>query len=398
MNDKAPVQVLIVDDEVAQMKALCNTLGDRGYVTTGFSSGREAIAVLETRRFDLLLTDLMMPEMDGIALMRAARARDPELVGIVMTGQGTIDTAVEAMKAGALDYILKPFKLSIILPVLARAMAVRRLRIENAELTAGLQERTVALEAANRELETFSYSVAHDLRAPLRTVSGFANLLQNDFSAQLPEEARRLLGHVASGARRMGEIIDDLLRLSELGRRPLIKAPLKLAPLVAELVEDLKREQPERQVEVVLGELPDSMGDLSLVRQVFVNLLSNGFKFTRRRAQARIEVGTETRDSEVVYFVRDNGAGFDMRFADRLFGVFQRMHKAEDFEGSGIGLSIVQRIILRHGGRIWAEAAPDKGATFRFTLGSAGDHQATPALPPRFAPLASTLGASSTAD
>lgn len=401
MNDKAPVRVLIVDDEVAQMKALCNTLRERGYETTGFSSGREAIVTLETQSFDLLLTDLMMPDMDGITLLRTARARDPELVGIVMTGQGTIDTAVEAMKAGALDYILKPFKLSMILPVLARALAVRRLRIENAELTEGLQERTEALEAANRELETFSYSVAHDLRAPLRSVSGFAGMLEQDFASQLPDEARRLLSHVTSGARRMGQIIDDLLRLSALGRQPLIKTELKLGPMVGELVEELKREQPQRQTEVVVDQLPDAMGDLSLVRQVFVNLLSNGFKFTRRREQARIEVGAEIRDQDTVYFVRDNGAGFDMRFADRLFGVFQRMHKAEDFEGSGIGLSIVQRIVHRHGGRIWAEAEPGKGATFRFTLGNSGDLIGGPAVTPRVTAVSSasaSLGASSTTD
>jgi light-regulated signal transduction histidine kinase (bacteriophytochrome) len=226
-------------------------------------------------------------------------------------------------------------------------------------------------------------------------------MLEQDFASQLPDEARRLLSHVTSGAHRMGQIIDDLLRLSALGRQPLIKTELKLGSRVGELVEELKREQPQRQIEVVVDHLPDAMGDLSLVRQVFVNLLSNGFKFTRRREQARIEVGSESRDQDTLYFVRDNGAGFDMRFADRLFGVFQRMHKAEDFEGSGIGLSIVQRIVHRHGGRIWAEAEPGKGATFRFTLGSSGDLIGSPAVTPRVTAVSSTpasLGASSTTD
>jgi signal transduction histidine kinase len=368
-----PIRILIVDDEVSQMKALCNTLRDQGYLTTGFTSGHEALAALPTEKFDLLLTDLMMPGMDGISLLRAALKADGDLVGIVMTGHGTVDTAVEAMKVGALDYILKPFKLSIILPVLSRALAVRRLRLENAALTTRLSQRTVELEAANGELEAFSYSIAHDLRAPLHSVNGFAAILLEEFAPQLPPEAKRLLRVVTGSAQHMGRLIDDLLRFARLSRQPMVPNPVNIAVLVREVLEELRSLYPAHGVQIVTADLPDAVGDLSLIRQVFVNLLSNAYKFTRHTEEARVEVGCQRGGGETVYFVRDNGAGFDMEFAQKLFGVFQRMHRADEFEGTGIGLSIVRRVVQRHGGRIWAESQVNHGASFFFTLAPGGD-------------------------
>jgi hypothetical protein len=357
-----------VDDEAAQMKALCDTLRDHGYETVGFTTGKAALEALGETKFDLLLTDLMMPEMDGIALLRAALETDPHLVGIMTTGAGTITSAVEAMKAGALDYILKPFELSVILPVLSRALTVHRLRMENAALGRRVRERTTELEAANKELEAFSYSVSHDLRAPLRAVDGFSSMLLNQYSPQLPAEARRLLNKVSTSTRRMGQLIDDLLRFSRLGRQSLSKQPVNISALVHDVIDDLRKEQGDRRIEIRVGDLPDGVGDPSLLKQVFVNLLSNAFKFTRHRESAVIEVGCRQHEGETLLFVRDNGAGFDMQYAEKLFGVFQRLHGSEEFEGTGVGLSIVQRIILRHGGRIWADAGVDKGATFYFTL------------------------------
>ncbi len=362
------VRILIVDDEAAQMKALCNTLRDHGYETVGFASGKAALAALQTARFDLLLSDLMMPEMDGISLLRAAQTADPDLIGIIMTGEGTIATAVEAMKAGAFDYILKPFKLSVILPVISRALTVRRLRQENAELEKRVHERTTELEAVNKELEAFSYSVSHDLRAPLRAINGFTRILMDSYQPQLPADAQRLLDHVTSSAHHMGELIDHLLEFSRLGRQPLRKQPVNISNLVREVLEDLNAERANRKLEVTVGELPDTFGDTMLLRQVFTNLLSNAFKYTRQKESAEVSVGTLDQAGETVYFVKDNGAGFDLKYADKLFGVFQRMHSAKQFEGTGVGLSIVHRIIQRHGGRIWAEAAVEQGATFYFTL------------------------------
>lgn len=364
-------RLLIVDDESAQMKALCHTLQEHGYVTTGFASAEEALAGLKAGNYDLLLTDLMMPGTDGIGLLQAALAIDPDLVGIVMTGHGTIDTAVEAMKSGALDYILKPFKLSAILPVLSRALTVRGLRLENAELAQRVRDRTAELEFANQELEAFSYSVSHDLRAPLRQIDGFSQILMTGYQAELPEKARHLLDNVREGAQKMGQLIDDLLNFSRLGRQPLARRPLNLSSLVGEILAEMQQEAPGRPMEIHVDPLPECVGDPALLRQVFTNLLGNAFKFTRGKNPAVIDVGCQEQSGELIFRVADNGAGFDMQYAKKLFGVFQRLHRADEFEGTGVGLSIVQRIIHRHGGRIWAEAAPGRGATFCFTLPAA---------------------------
>lgn len=378
MNATPHARLLIVDDEQRQMTALCETLNDQGYQTTGFASSKAALAAVEKDKFDLILTDLMMPEMDGIALLRGVHEIDPDLVGIVMTGHGTIDSAVEAMKAGALDYILKPFKLSVVLPVLSRALTVRKLRLENIALEKSVRERTTELEKANRELEfankeleAFSYSVSHDLRAPLRHIDGFSELLMEGYGEQLPDPAKKLLNNVRNGAQRLGTLIDDLLRFSRLGRQPLTTSTVSLSTLVQHVLSDLESERQGRQLEIRVGDLPDCLGDYALLKQVFMNLLTNALKFTRKREQALIEISAEVNGREITCSVRDNGAGFDMQFANKLFGVFQRMHKESEFEGTGVGLSIVQRIIHRHGGRIWAEAELDKGACFHFTLPAA---------------------------
>lgn len=350
------------------MRALCDTLPAQGYDATGFASGTEALAELQGGKFDLLLTDLMMPEMNGIALLQAAQAIDPDLVGIIMTGAGTIATAVEAMKAGALDYVLKPFDLKVVVPVLERAMTVRRLRLENQELAQRVRERTLALEAANRELEAFSYSVAHDLRGPLAVIVGDAEALMHDHVAQLPDPARELVRQIMAGGERMRQLTDGLLRLSRLSRQPLSKRPVDVAALVEEVLTELRRLQSDRQIISQVGALPVCVGDPALLRQLLVNLLSNAVKFTRTKQNALITVTGWVDGGEKVYCVRDNGAGFDMQQAEKLFGAFQRLHGADQYEGTGIGLSIAARIVARHGGRIWAEAKPDKGAAFYFSV------------------------------
>jgi len=309
-----------------------------------------------------------MPGMDGITVLRQAVSIDPNVVGIVMTGHGAIDTAVEAMKAGALDYVLKPFKLSVMLPVLSRGLMLRRLRLENVRLENKLRERSKELEAANRELDAFASSVAHQLNAPARHVSGYAQILLRDHSPEMTEKAQRRVKTISEAAQNMGTLITDLLAFARLTRMELNLAPVDLNAVVVEVRQQLEPEISGREIEFQVGELPTVKVDPSMIRQVFFNLISNAVKYTSRRAVAKIEIGSSRQQDEIIVFVRDNGAGFDPQYAERLFGIFQRLHRAEDFEGTGVGLHIVQRIIVRHHGRVWAESQVDQGATFYFAL------------------------------
>jgi PAS domain S-box-containing protein len=268
-----------------------------------------------------------------------------------------------------------------------RMLAEEEVHQLNLTLEKRVLQRTAELQAANKELEAFAYSVSHDLRAPLRAMAGFSRILLEEYAPQLPEEAQRYLRIAVENSVQMGDLIDALLAFSRLGRQPLSKHTVAPGELVRQALQDLRAEQEGRQVEISLGELPPCQGDPLLLKQVFFNLLSNAFKYTRKCASARIEVGSvrfgdldrqtqgyksgaplEVSEDSPVYYVRDNGAGFDMLYVDKLFGVFQRLHRTEEYEGTGVGLATVRRIITRHGGSVWAEAALNQGATFYFTL------------------------------
>ncbi len=238
----------------------------------------------------------------------------------------------------------------------------------NMRLEQKVAERTQELEAANKELEAFSYSVSHDLRAPLRSVHGYMNIFSEEYSNKLDDEGRRLINVIIRNGQIMGQLIDDLLAFSHLGRRELICSIVSMKPLVETIIEDQKRMDPRREVDIRVADLPDAFADPTTIRQVWSNLISNAFKYTARKEKAIIEIGYEDKGDEVVYFIRDNGAGFNMDYYSKLFGVFQRLHSARDFEGTGVGLAIVQRIILKHGGTVWAEGKQNEGATFYFSL------------------------------
>jgi light-regulated signal transduction histidine kinase (bacteriophytochrome) len=248
-----------------------------------------------------------------------------------------------------------------------------RSRILAEDASKDLEDANRELEGANRELEAFSYSVSHDLRAPLRTIDGFSQILQEDYENVLDGEGLDYLGRVRAASGNMATLIDDLLDLSRVSRRPLRRESVDLTRLATGIIEDLRAAQPDRNVQFVAGEDIKAYGDVSLLKVALENLLGNAWKFTERKEEARIEFGADRRPRPgflaPVYFVRDNGAGFDQAYSDKLFGAFQRLHGQDEFEGTGIGLATVARIIHRHGGRVWADSEVGEGATFYFTLG-----------------------------
>jgi PAS domain S-box-containing protein len=241
----------------------------------------------------------------------------------------------------------------------------------NAKLEERVRERTAQLEAANKEMEAFSYSVSHDLRAPLRGINGYVHMLKEDYAPRLDSEANRMLNTVGAEAKRMGQLIDDLLAFSRLGRKSMETTRVDLAELARFEFENLTRHAPDTKIQFDIKQLPGACGDPSMLRQVFANLIGNAIKFSRHQPSPVIEVGGWSRDGQITCYVKDNGAGFDERYAEKLFGVFQRLHSEEEFEGTGVGLALVQRVIVRHGGKVWAESKLNHGATFYFSLPAA---------------------------
>ncbi len=284
---------------------------------------------------------------------------------------GEVTHAAEALAAGDLDQRV-PVRRDDELGRLGRSFNAMAEQVSRSQhhLEAQVAQRTQALEGTNAELESFSYSVSHDLRAPLRAIHGFARILLEDHHAKLEPEAQRLLGVIDQNTRRMGELIDDLLAFSRLGRKEIATGRVDMAELAHTVADEVRRTDAGRKgsLAIQIDPLPPAHGDRAMLRQVISNLLQNAAKFTRDRADARVEVGAQPDGEQTVYFVKDNGAGFDARYADKLFGVFHRLHSTEQFEGTGVGLAIVKRIVQRHGGRVWAEGKVDHGATFYFTL------------------------------
>ncbi|MFN8598352.1 MAG: PAS domain S-box protein [Anaerolineae bacterium] len=308
----------------------------------------------DLRREESLLADLLAGRISSYTIEKRYIRRDDQPVWVRVTS---------SLAEGP-----TPYRISIIEDISERKQAEAQIRQLNEDLERRVVERTVQLEASNRELEAFSYSVSHDLRAPLRAIDGFARILTRKAQGVLPTELQRYLDLIRDNAQRMGTLIDDLLTFSRLGRLPLTKQRVNMNQLVRNALLELQAEQAGRRVEIKIGELSDCQGDPALLKQVWLNLLSNALKYTRRSDPATIEIDATTTDTEVLYSVKDNGVGFDMQYADKLFGVFQRFHRQEDYEGTGVGLAIVHRIITQHGGRIWAQAALGSGATFTFVL------------------------------
>jgi PAS domain S-box-containing protein len=300
----------------------------------------------------------------------------------VLASEEVVDVQEESLSTSSGDRILHTRKfclrdpagrpqylLGISHDITERKHAEERIRA----LATDLENRARQLEVANKELESFSYSVSHDLRSPLRAIDGFSRLLEEDYQKVLDAEGLRLLSVIRQSSQRMATLIDDLLAFSQLGRKALSVEKIDMRQLVADAIEDVRSAAPSSGPEMSTGELPAASGDRILLRQVWVNLISNAFKYSSKNERPRVEIGSRTDDGgNAVYYVRDNGVGFDMRYYDKLFGVFQRLHRADEFPGTGVGLAIVQRVVARHGGRVWAEARPGNGATFFFSIPGKG--------------------------
>jgi PAS domain S-box-containing protein len=304
--------------------------------------------------------------------LKAASGGGPVHVEEVAPGADGPHTYI-TVKFRLLDGEGKPYAVcGISTDITARKRAEEQVRQLNAELEQRVRERTAELETAVRELDAFAYSVSHDLRAPLRSLHGFSQILLEDYAGGLDDEGRQYLQRIQANVARMGQLIDDLLRLSRATRTGLKRERVDIGAQASEIIGELRSTDPGRRVETVIADALVTTGDSRLIRLALENLLSNAWKFTSRREYAIISVGAVDQPGGRVFFVRDNGAGFDMRYAEKLFDPFQRLHPAAEFEGSGIGLAIVDRILSRHGGRIWAESETGKGSTFFFTFTSEG--------------------------
>lgn len=386
------VHILLVDDRPENLMALETVLADPALILVKAASGHEALRQVLRQDFAVILLDVQMPGMDGFEtaelIRRRHRSQHTPIIFVTALGRSEQDV-FKGYTVGAVDYIIKPFNPDIVrakVRVFADLYRLRRQvnrqaeQLEAANLL--LARRAVALEAVNRELEAFSHSVSHDLRAPLRSMNGFAAILLEDYAGQLDAEGQQHLRRIRSAAERMDQLIDDLLRLSRVTQAEMHVSAVDLSAIARAVAGELRQGDPGRQADVVVADNLIASGDARLLRAALDNLLGNAWKYTGKRSTARIEFAALVGPAAAaaakahglnpqapLYFVRDDGAGFDMAHATKLFKPFQRLHAESEFQGTGIGLATVARIIHRHGGSIWAEAAPDKGATFYFTLG-----------------------------
>jgi two-component system, sensor histidine kinase and response regulator len=363
--------ILLVDDRPDNLLALETILGDLGQNLVRAISGAEALRCLLKQDFAVILLDVQMPGMDGLetATLIRERERSRHTPIIFLTAADRNESLVfKGYAAGAVDYLFKPINPDILKAKVKvfvdLFLTTEQVKGQARQLATLNQE----LEVANQELDAFIYAVSHDLRAPLRALSGYSNILLRDHPDQLDEKARQRLEDMIKMTENMGQMIKALLDLSRLTRRIPQHEPVDLKMLAQVIEKELRQQEPERRVELIIANNLGAKGDIRLLRVALTNLLGNAWKFTGQRPQARIEFGVTATPPEKIYHVRDNGAGFDMAFSGRLFKAFQRLHSADEFPGTGVGLATVQRIIRRHGGRIWAESEVDKGATFYFTL------------------------------
>lgn len=366
-------RVLVADDNPDMREYLVRLLSSRWDVEA-VVDGEDALASALRRPPDLILSDVMMPRRDGVALLRGLRehAATATIPVVLLSARAGEEAVVAGLETGADDYLVKPFSARELITRVGTHLELSRVRHAAAAAARELAETRAALlqdlEYKNQELEAFSYSVSHDLRAPLRAISGFSQILLDEYRAEMPAEARRYLQLIAGGAQRMTRLISDLLKLARVSRVPVARDMVDLSTLARNVVVEMRRRD-ARPVHVEVAPGLCACGDAGLLEVVLENLIGNAWKFTADNSEPLIEIGCERQDGEDVFFVRDNGVGFDMAHSGNLFTPFQRLHAGEKFQGTGIGLATVHRVIHRHGGRVWAVGAVDQGATVYFTLG-----------------------------
>ncbi len=363
--------ILIVDDKPAKLQALESVLSglDENILTA--RSGKEALKHVLKTDFAVILLDVNMPEMDGFETAELIRKRKSSANTpiIFVTAIGTSESErARGYSIGAVDYIFQPVPPEIIKYKVERFVELHKMTQKLEMHADALVKLNSMLEASNKELEAFSYSVSHDLSAPLRAMEGFSRILIERYKDALDDKGQDYLNRVIDSANNMSQLIDDLLKLSRVSLAEMSLDKVDLTAMAHQIVAALKETDPARIVEVVIAEGLIAKGDVSLLQVALQNLLNNAWKFSNKRPQARIEFGECKNQGQDCFFVKDNGAGFNMDQAHKLFSPFQRFHSASDFPGTGIGLGIVQRAINRHGGKVWAEAEEDKGATFYFSL------------------------------
>jgi signal transduction histidine kinase len=368
----ASVNILLVDDKAANLAVLEAILDDPAYRLIKAQSAQEALVALFDADFALILLDVQMPGTTGLELARIIKERKKtkDIPIVFITAHFDEEQHIlSGYSAGAVDYITKPVNPAILRSKVAVLVELHRKTTALNEANQKLFNRNRELTAANQELEAFTYTVAHDLRAPLRHISGFIEQFEEHVGNGLDEAASRYLAVIRDSAAKMGTLIDHLLAFSRMGRSELHVGPVDMNEILQLALKDLDSEVQGRHIEWEIAPLPRVQADPILMRQVWANLLSNAVKYTRPRDPARVRIGCQDSRSGVwVFSVRDNGVGFDMKYASKLFGVFQRLHRSVEFEGVGIGLAHVRRIIARHGGHVWAEGKPNDGTTFSFTL------------------------------
>ncbi|MBF0381274.1 MAG: response regulator [Magnetococcales bacterium] len=392
------VKILTIDDEPGIRETFRDFLEDLDYEVIEGENGRHGLEIFKKELPDLVLLDLRMPEIDGLEVLAKLKEESPNTPIIIVSGTGVIGDAIRALNLGAWDYILKPVvDLGVLRhsveKVLDRARLIQenlayqenleeqvskrtaQLHQANAEindlnkqLEARVAQRTIELTAANKELESFAYTVSHDLRAPLRAINNFTKIIIDEYTDKLDSEGQLYLQYLLEGSKEMNSLIDGLLTLSRSSRGEINSEDVDISKIVVDILKAKTTLEPTRNI--IYTVMPDISGrcDSRLIKTMLENLIGNAWKYTRETANSHIDFGVKQENGQDIYFVKDNGAGFDMAYVDKLFKPFQRLHQVTEFEGTGIGLATVQRIIHRHGGKIWAESEVDKGATFYFTL------------------------------